>query len=97
MADLKQDDVLKLARLSKLTLSPEETELFTEEINAILGYVEQLQAVDVSKLKPTAQVTGLTNVMRSDTIIDYGVTTEALLKNLPDRDKNYIKVKRVLA
>ena len=97
MAELTQDDVLKLARLSKLHLTPEETKHFTKEINEILGYVEQLQAVDVSKLDATAQVTGLTNVMRSDQIIDYGITHEALLKNLPDREKNYIKVKRVLA
>jgi aspartyl-tRNA(Asn)/glutamyl-tRNA(Gln) amidotransferase subunit C len=96
MADLTPQDVLKLARLSRLRLSKEEIERFTSELSAILKYVEQLSAVDTKNLEPTSQVTGLTNVLRADEIIDYGESSEALLKNAPDRDGNYIKVKRVL-
>lgn len=97
MAKLSRDDVLKLARLSRLHLSEEEIEQFTKEISAILGYVEQLQSVDLKDLKPTNQVTGLTNVLRPDEIKDYGVTQEDLLKNLPAEHEGHIKVKRMLA
>ena len=68
MADLTNDDVLKLAKLSKLELTDEQLEKFRVEMESIVEYVEQLQAVDVSGLKPTDQVTGLTNVMRSDEV-----------------------------
>lgn len=96
MAKLSRDDVLKLARLSRLRLSEEEITQFQTEISAILGYVEQLSSVDTTGLEPTSQVTGLTNVMRQDEVIDYGTSAEDLLKNAPDTEKNQFKVKRVL-
>jgi aspartyl-tRNA(Asn)/glutamyl-tRNA(Gln) amidotransferase subunit C len=96
MAKLTRDDVLKLARLARLHLSDEEIEKFQEEISAILGYVEQLQNVDLDALEPTNQVTGLKNVMRPDVPIDYGATPEELLKNAPATEGGHIKVKRVL-
>lgn len=96
MAKLSRDDVLKLARLAKLQLSEAEVEQYRTELSEILGYVEQLQEVDVAGLQPTTQVTGLKNVTREDVVADYGVTQEDLLKNVPDRKGAYIKVKRVL-
>ena len=96
MAELSYDDVLKLARLARLKLSKDEADEFRKEISEILSYVEQLQSTDVSGLNPTYQVSGLKNVTRPDEVIDYGVSQEDLLKNLPARDGNYIKVKRVL-
>lgn len=96
MAKLSRDDVLKLARLAKLQLSEAEVEQYRTELSEILGYVEQLQEVDVAGLQPTTQVTGLKNVTREDVVDDYGATQEDLLKNVPDRKGAYIKVKRVL-
>jgi len=96
MAKLTREDVLKLAKLAKLTLTENEVDSFTKEISEILNYVEQLQSVDIDDLEPTYQVTGLTNVTRPDEIKDYGVSTEDLLKNLPAREGNQIQVKRVL-
>src|SRR5580704_7197834 len=96
MADLSRDDVLKLARLARLDLTDEEIELFAKELTEILHYVEQLQSVDVSGLKPTNQVTGLTNIMRKDEVIDYGYAPKELLKNVPDVQDDHIKVKRMI-
>ncbi len=96
MAKLTQEDVLKLARLARLHIADDEIDQFAEEISAILGYVEQLQSVDLKDLPPTNQVTGLTNVMRPDEVIDYGVTPEELLKNAPATENGQIKVKRML-
>lgn len=96
MANLTSDEVLKLARLARLHLSDEEVIRFRKEISAILGYVELLQAVDLDGLKPTSQVTGLTNVMREDKVVDYGVEPTELLKNVPSIQSGQIKVKRIL-
>jgi len=96
MADLSKDDVLKLAKLSRLKLTDAEVTEFQKEISAILKYVEMLDKADTNGLKPTYQVTGLSNVGREDVIKDYGMTQEDLLKNLPGREKNYIKTKRIL-
>lgn len=96
MAKISDDDVLRLARLSRLRLTKDETRRFKNEISSILTYVEQLKAADVGDLPPTHQVTGLKNVTRPDEAIDYGVAPAALLANVPAVEKGYIKVKRVL-
>lgn len=97
MAKLTREDVLKLARLSRLHLTDDETEHFQTEISAILQYIDQLQSVDLDDLKPTNQVTGLTNVVRPDEEKAYGPTPEELLKNAPATQDGHIKVKRMLS
>jgi aspartyl-tRNA(Asn)/glutamyl-tRNA(Gln) amidotransferase subunit C len=96
MANLTHDDVLKLASLAKLQIEDSEIEQYTKELDEILVYVEQLSSIDVSGLEPTLQVNNLHNVMREDTVIDYGISQELLLQNLPQREGNLIKVARVL-
>lgn len=96
MVKLSIQDVLKLAELSNLVLTDKELDSFASELTEILDYVEQLQSVNIDGLKPTAQVTSLTNVVREDELIDYGVSQAELLKNTPMREADYIKVKRVL-
>ena len=96
MAKLTRDDVLKLARLARISLTEDEVEEYAEELSAILGYVEQLSSVDVSGLAPTNQVTGLTNVTREDEVKDYGYTPADLLKIVPNVQADQIKVKRMI-
>lgn len=96
MSKLSRAEVLKLARLARLDLTDEEVEQFQEQLSEILQYVEQLQAVDISGLEPTNQVTGLTNVTREDEIRDYGYEPRDLLKNVPSKQDDMIKVKRMI-
>jgi|HubBroStandDraft_4_1064222.scaffolds.fasta_scaffold89301_2 aspartyl-tRNA(Asn)/glutamyl-tRNA(Gln) amidotransferase subunit C len=96
MTELTRDDVLKLAQLARLSLTDDEVEEFRSELSAILEYVRQLQDVDVTGLKPTTQVSGLTNVMREDTLIDYGINRADLLRNVPKTEEELIKVKRMV-
>jgi len=96
MAKISSEDILKLAKLSKLQLSEAEIEKFKDEISAILDYVEKLSSVDTEGLEPTSQVTGLENVTRSDEIIDYSAKPKELLSNAPSTEKNQFKVKRIL-
>ena len=85
-----------MAALSKLRLSDEEIEKLRGELSEILDYVEILNNVDVTGLKPTYQVTGLKNVMRQDEVKDYGYEPADLLKNAPAVQDNQFKVRRVL-
>jgi aspartyl-tRNA(Asn)/glutamyl-tRNA(Gln) amidotransferase subunit C len=96
MAKLTRDDVLKLASLARISLNDDEVMEFSEELSAILQYVEQLSNVDVNGLQPTNQVTGLTNVMRKDEVKDYGYQPDDLLKNVPKTQNNMLKVKRMI-
>ena len=89
-------DTEHIAKLSRLDLSGPEKKKFSHELSSILDYVEQLKEVNTEKVEPTAQVTGLTNVMREDKINDCDKKTrEAILDNAPTRDGDFIKVKSV--
>lgn len=96
MAKITTDDVLHLAELSNLQLTKEEITNLRGDIENILGYIEQLQQLDVSALEPTYQVTDLENVMREDEIIDYNISREQLLELAPDRTQDSVKVPKVL-
>lgn len=97
MNTITVNDVKYVASLAKIAITDEEAERFTGELDTILGYVRQLDAVDTTGLEPTYQVTGLKNAMRPDVIIDYGeLTREDLLKNAPRQKDGYIEVPKVL-
>lgn len=96
MARISHDDVLNLAKLSRLKLSEDEVDKFATEISSILEYVEQLQGVNVDDLEPSYQVTGLTNIMREDEPDDYGINTDVLLQNTPEMLDDHVKVKRMI-
>ena len=96
MSGITKEDVIKIARLSRLELSDEEVAKYQKELEAILHYVEKLQAADTTGLKPTYQVTGLSNVVRADEVIDYGASKDELLKNAPAQEKGHFKVRRMI-
>ena len=96
MADVTRDDVMRLAKLAQLQLSDGEIDQFSKELTEILHYVEQLKNVDVKGLEPTNQVTGLTNITRSDTIKGYGYDPLDLLANVPSVEQQQIRVKRMV-
>lgn len=97
MTTITTDDVLYVARLAKIALREGEAAKFTKELDAILGFVQQLDAVDTQGLQPTYQVTGLTNVTRKDELVNYGTTQKDLLKNVPRTHAGgYIEVPKVL-
>ena len=90
------DDVKKLARLSALNMSEEEAVSMQADLTQILGYVEQLQAVDTDGVEPTYQVHYLETVTRPDEIIDYGISQDELLMNAPKQADGSVVVPRVL-
>lgn len=96
MTQITRDDVLHLAQLSSLQLSEAEIDGLQTDISNILGYVEQLGELDTSSVEPTYQVTGLKNVWRDDTVINYGVSREDLLARAPESADNQVKVPKVL-
>jgi aspartyl-tRNA(Asn)/glutamyl-tRNA(Gln) amidotransferase subunit C len=96
MTTLTREDVLKLARLSRLSLTDQEVDEYLKELTQVLEYVEQLGDVDVEGLWPTTQVTGLKNVMRDDSVVDYGISREDLLRLAPKTQDDLIKVKRMI-
>lgn len=96
MSKFSEDDIKKLAELSRLKLSKDEVKQYQAELSTILEYVERLQAVDIDGLDPTSQVTGLVNVMRPDTEIDYDTSPKQLLDIAPQTEEDQFKVPRMI-
>lgn len=89
-------EIEKLAALARIKLTPAEKESFTTQIDAILGYVDQLKSVTVGEATDTA-TSSQVNVFREDTAPHTpGEYTEALLSNAPSRDGQYVKVKKII-
>lgn len=96
MVKLDDDDIRHLADLAKIELSPEDIATFKPQLQSILSYVAQLDQVDTAGLKPTSQVTGLSDVVRADGDESDTAKRQALLDQTPDQAQNQIKVPRVI-
>lgn len=87
-------DIDKLALLARLELSQEEKESMRNDFDSILGYIDQIAQVKIDTIEP---VYSLTNVMREDVLLnDDGMYTEVLVREMPDKQDGYLKVKQIL-
>ncbi|MBN1621965.1 MAG: Asp-tRNA(Asn)/Glu-tRNA(Gln) amidotransferase subunit GatC [Endomicrobiales bacterium] len=97
MAKITRKDVEYVARLARLELTDAEKEKFTVQLEKILDYIDQLNKLDTKDTPPTSHVLPLKNVWRKDELSQCsGEIREALLKNAPDREGNFFKVKKVI-
>ena len=88
-------EVEHVSRLARLALSEAELDSLTGEMDAILGYVEQLNALDTEGIIPTAHAVPMENAFRPD-VVRPGLTTEQALSNAPDATDNAFRVRRVI-
>lgn len=94
---LSKFEIQHIAKLARLELADEELEKYGGQLSAILNYIDQLKEVDVKGVEPTAQVTGLQNVLRQDEVNDWDKKEiEQALADAPEREDRFIKVKRVI-
>lgn len=96
MSTISADTVKHIAALSRIKLTKNEVAQYQKELAAIIDFVEQLDVIDTKDIEPTAQVTGLEGVTREDKLVDYQATPTELLKNAPETDDHYLKVRKVL-
>jgi aspartyl-tRNA(Asn)/glutamyl-tRNA(Gln) amidotransferase subunit C len=95
MSKISVAEVERVAKLARIGLSSSEAEKMSAELGEIVGFVEQLSEVNVDRVLPTDQVTGLVDVWRED-VIKPSLSRTALLANAPQQENGYIVVKRVL-
>ena len=87
MTTISTSDIQHLASLSSLALADDEVDGLRQDLENIIGYIEQLGELDTAGVEPTYQVTGLENIWRED---------EALLNLAPEKQNNQVKVPQVL-
>jgi len=87
--------VKRVAHLARIAITEEEASSFQGELNTILGFVEQLNEIDVSGIEPMTSVVEQTMKMRADEVTD-GFYASRVVANAPVTDDDFFVVPKVV-
>jgi aspartyl-tRNA(Asn)/glutamyl-tRNA(Gln) amidotransferase subunit C len=90
-ATLGRDDVAHVARLARLSLTDEELDRFTPQLAQVIGHAEDIAALDLDDVAPTAHPVPLSNVLRTDEPRP-GVDRDEVLAQAPAVEDHRFKV-----
>jgi len=87
--------VKRVARLARIAVDDDDAERMTGELNAILGFVEQLNEVDVSGVEPMTSVIPMEMKKRQDLVTDGGKADD-VVANAPATEEKFFLVPKVV-
>jgi len=97
---LSKDEVLVVAKLSRLNLTEAQIKKFGDQLSGVLGLFEKVKEIDVSNVSETSQITGLKNITRADIVsCDQDLKpcdSAKLLANTPLKKGSNIVVPKVI-
>ena len=96
MTKISKEEIAKVASLSRVEMKQAEIESMQNDLANILDFVSTLDSIDTKEVRPTAQVTGLTDVWREDKVVKSEIDRDTLLSNAPEVLDGQIKVNKVL-
>jgi aspartyl-tRNA(Asn)/glutamyl-tRNA(Gln) amidotransferase subunit C len=92
---LSRQEVEHVAALARLHLTQEEMDLFTQQLNDILLYMEKLQEVNTQGIQPTSHALHLANAFREDQVMPSLDQSEAL-SIAPEQGRSSFVVPKVI-
>ncbi len=87
--------VRRIARLARIRLADEEAAPLGAQLDGILGWIEQLNEVDVDGIEPLTGAPDMALRLRADRVTDGGIA-EQVLANAPDRAGAFFTVPKVI-
>jgi aspartyl-tRNA(Asn)/glutamyl-tRNA(Gln) amidotransferase subunit C len=93
--EITDDMVENLAYLSRLTFNDQEKEEIKKDLQRMISFVEKLNELDTSNVKPLLHMTDAEDIYRDD-IVQGSMLKEDALRNAPMADNNYFKVPKVI-
>jgi len=87
--------VRRIAKLARIRVDEAQMEALRTDLNSILGWIEQLDEVDVTGVEPLTGGTQMALRFRDDVVTDGGIA-EAVLANAPDRNGDFFGVPKVV-
>lgn len=90
-----KEQVIHIAELAHLKLSEKEIEIFQNEMNQILEYMEMLNELNTENIEPLSHPVEVVNVFREDKVSE-SIQREDALKNAPEATEEFIKVPKVI-
>lgn len=92
---IDHDTAAKVAKLARIKVEPEALPALAAEFNTILGFIEQLNEVDVTGVEPMTSVTPQRLKRREDVVTD-GHMQDKILSNAPDAREGFFAVPKVV-
>lgn len=92
---IDQSTAARVAKLARIKVEDAALPALAEEFNTILGFIEQLNEVDVEGVEPMTSVTPQRLKRRADVVND-GDQAEAVMKNAPDQREGFFAVPKVV-
>ncbi len=92
---IDKETVKHVAMLSRLAMSEAELDRFTEQLNAILDYIDKLDQLDTTSVEPMSHALALKNVFRADEACS-PLTPEEALGNAPEKGEGFFRVPRII-
>jgi len=93
---ISKEQVEHIAKLARIELTKKEKEKFSNELSAILDYIDKLNQVNTGNIRPIQQITGLDNVARNDIAkTNNQDTRNKILEQAPEKKDNYFKVPKI--
>jgi aspartyl-tRNA(Asn)/glutamyl-tRNA(Gln) amidotransferase subunit C len=87
--------VKRVARLARIAVDEAEAAALQDELNVILGFVEQLNEVDVAGVEPMTSVVAMTMKSRDDVVTE-GDRADDIVRNAPTREGDFFVVPKVV-
>ncbi|MCZ4262442.1 Asp-tRNA(Asn)/Glu-tRNA(Gln) amidotransferase subunit GatC [Limimaricola sp. G21655-S1] len=92
---IDNDTARRVAKLARIRVEEEALPALASEFNTILGFIEQLQEVDVDGVEPMTGVTPM-HLKRRDDVVTDGSQQEKVLANAPDAREGFFAVPKVV-
>lgn len=92
---IDHERVRHIAKLARLKLADDEVELFSRQLGDILGYVRQLDSVDVSGVEPMAHPHDAVGALRDDEPLP-SFSADTALQNAPQSHEGFFRVPKVV-
>ena len=92
---IDKETACRVAKLARIKVEDDALPALADEFNAILGFVEQLNEVDVDGVEPMTSVTPMRLKRREDQVTD-GDQAEKVLANAPDAREGFFAVPKVV-
>ncbi|MEO0654099.1 MAG: Asp-tRNA(Asn)/Glu-tRNA(Gln) amidotransferase subunit GatC [Pseudomonadota bacterium] len=89
------DTARRVAKLARIKVEDEDLPALAGEFNTILGFIEQLNEVDVENVEPMTSVTPMRLKRREDVVTDGGMA-DTVLSNAPDAREGFFAVPKVV-
>jgi aspartyl-tRNA(Asn)/glutamyl-tRNA(Gln) amidotransferase subunit C len=94
MAQVTKEDVLRVARLARLTLDEQDAEAMTEHFTKVLTYIEKLTVLPTDDIEPATHAVTVAAPLRADCVTN--APDPALLQTAPARDGTFFKVPKII-